>query len=87
MTISFTNIRPDDGNALQRATRQAERVMAERAVAGAPAAMTLRERVRLAEAVVWVARSGYGRSLDGALDEEALSQAAVTRLRSVSRRR
>lgn len=77
MTISFRNIRPDDGNALQRATRRAERLMQPGEMP-----MSQAERDRLAAAVVWVARSGYARTLDGALDEEALSQAAAARLRS-----
>ena len=82
MTISFRNIRPDDGNALQRATRKAEQALQ----ACAPAAgITLQERERVAEAVVWIARSGYSRRLDGLFDEEALSQAALARLRSVFR--
>ena len=83
MTISFRNIRPDDGNALQRATRQAERLLARQ-----PDEMPMSpgERERLAAAVVWIARTGYARMLDGALDEEALSQAAAARLRSTGRR-
>ena len=79
MTISFRNIRPEDGNALQRATQGAERLLPD------AVPMSRGERERLAEAVVWIARSGYARRLDGALDEEALSQAAAARLRSIAR--
>ena len=77
MTISFGTIDPQDASALHRASREAADALARtRAVSG-------RDRERVAAALLWVARSGYGCNADGVLDEDALSQAAVARFRSV----
>jgi hypothetical protein len=74
---SFEDITSEDAKMLNSATDLAVQTIS------VTSNLSEKDRADIADAVLWIAKSGYARTSRGALDVTSLSEAAVARFHSV----